>query len=122
VAPVIQHVSLECRPEDAGALLAFWAALGFAEVEPPPALRARSTWVQAPGGFQVHFLWTSEPVAPPGGHTAVVADDYDATIDALRAAGFAPEPREQHWGAPRAFVRGPGGHLVEVMAAPPGAG
>ena len=119
---MIQHVSLECRPEDAGDLLRFWRALGFDEVEPPESLRARSTWVQAPGGSQVHFLWTAEPVAPPGGHTAVVARDYDATLAALRGIGHEPEPRDEHWGAPRAFVRGPGGHLVEVMAAPPGEG
>ena len=90
---MIQHVSLECRPEDAGDLLRFWCALGFEEVEPPETLRARSTWVQARGGSQVHFLWTAEPVAPPGGHTAVVARDYDATLAALRGSGSWPMPR-----------------------------
>jgi hypothetical protein len=50
---------------------------------------------------------------------AVVADDYDATIARLRDAGYDVDPRGQHWGSPRAFVSAPGGHRVEVMAAPP---
>jgi catechol 2,3-dioxygenase-like lactoylglutathione lyase family enzyme len=53
---------------------------------------------------------------------AVVAADWDATLAALRADGFEPEPRAEHWGAPRAHVRSPGGHLVELMASPPPGG
>jgi len=45
--------------------------------------------------------------------------DYDATLDALRAAGHEVDPRKEHWGAPRAFVRSPARHRFEVMAAPP---
>ena len=30
-----------------------------------------------------------------------------------------PQPREEHWGSPRCFVRDPVGHVVEVMAFPP---
>jgi catechol 2,3-dioxygenase-like lactoylglutathione lyase family enzyme len=58
-------------------------------------------------------------VAPPAGHAAVVAPDYDEVLDALRRAGFDPEPRREHWGAPRCFVRDPAGHRVEIMSAPP---
>jgi len=50
---------------------------------------------------------------------AVVCPDHDATLDRLRAAGLAPQPRAEYWGAPRSFVRSPAGHRVEVMAAPP---
>src|SRR3954447_18563500 len=39
-------------------------------------------------------------------------------IDSM--VGHEVEPRTQHWDAPRAFVRAPGGHRVEIMAAPPG--
>jgi catechol 2,3-dioxygenase-like lactoylglutathione lyase family enzyme len=115
---VIQHVSLESRRADESALLRFWAALGFERVEPPPSLAARATWVQR-GPTQVHFLWADEPVVTPQGHVAVVAEDYEATLAALREAGHEPEPRAEHWGVPRSYVRSPGGHLIEVMAAPP---
>lgn len=117
---MIQHVALEVGRDVADADVAFWAALGFSEVEPPPTLRGTSRWVQAPGGTQVHLLLADAPVAPPEGHVAVVVAPYDDTLASLRRAGHAPEPRREHWGAPRAFVRTPSGHRVEVMAAPPG--
>jgi catechol 2,3-dioxygenase-like lactoylglutathione lyase family enzyme len=58
-------------------------------------------------------------VAAPGGHVAIVASAFDATLTRLDAAGHPPEPRTPHWGAPRAYVHSPSGHLVELMAAPP---
>ena len=70
-------------------------------------------------GTQIHLLFADEPVVPPQRHAAVVADDFDATFAALRDAGLEPEEHARHWGAPRAFARTPGGHLVEFMAAPP---
>jgi catechol 2,3-dioxygenase-like lactoylglutathione lyase family enzyme len=60
-----------------------------------------------------------DPVVLPAGHFAVVVDDYDRTLERLRAAGFDPESRDEHWGAARAFVRDPAGNRVELMAAPP---
>ena len=115
---MIQHVSLEVRPSDGDACVAFWALLGFEEVDPPGRLGDVSRWVQR-HGTQVHLLFTDGPVVPPQGHVAVVAEDHDATLERLRASGFAPDPREEHWGAARAFVRCPAGHRVEVMARPP---
>ena len=117
---MLQHVALETRRDDVEAALAFWALLGFEPIDVPPALRDRAVWVGS-GGTHIHLLLTDSPVAPPQGHAAVVVDDYDATIAALRAAGHAAEPRAEHWGAPRTFVRDPTGHRVEVTAvAPPG--
>lgn len=116
---MIHHVALEARRSDARALAAFFALLGFEPVEPPAALRERALWVQR-GPTQVHVLCTADAVVPPQGHVAVVAPDYGAAMERLRAAGFEPEQRGKHWGAARCFVRAPGGHRVEVMAAPPG--
>jgi hypothetical protein len=116
---VIQHVALETREADVGAEVAFWALLGFERVEAPGDLVKRSTWLQGAAGTQVHLLHAPDPVAPPEGHVAVVATDYEATVARLCDADAAPEPREEHWGAPRCFARSPGGHRVEVMAAPP---
>jgi catechol 2,3-dioxygenase-like lactoylglutathione lyase family enzyme len=115
---MLQHVANETRRDDVEAVLAFWALLGFEPVEPPPSLAGRTHWVQR-GATQIHLLLTPDPVVPRAGHTAVVAPDYDAALEALRAAGHPVDPRAEHWGAPRAFVTDPSGHVVEVMAAPP---
>ncbi len=118
---MIQHVALEIRTQDAEACVAFWAVLGFEQVVAPGALAQRSTWVQA-GPTQIHLLYADEPAVPPEGHVAVVVADHDATLAALRDAGFDPQPRTRYWGSPRAFVRSPAGHRVEVMAFAPGSG
>ena len=114
----LQHVSLEVAPRDVPAELDFWRLLGFAPVEPPGSLGERSAWVQR-GATQVHLLFDEAPVVPPSGHTAVVAEDFDGTLAALRGAGHEVQERARHWGGARAYTRTPAGHLVEVMAAPP---
>jgi catechol 2,3-dioxygenase-like lactoylglutathione lyase family enzyme len=115
---MIAHVALEVGEADVEACVRFWALLGFERVEAPAALARRSTWVQA-GATQIHLLYADDPVVPPEGHVAVVVDDHEATIAALREAGFDPEPRKEYWGSPRAFVRSPSGHRVEFMAFAP---
>jgi catechol 2,3-dioxygenase-like lactoylglutathione lyase family enzyme len=115
---VIQHVALEVTRAGAEAEAAFWTVLGFAPVEPPPSLRERARWLQA-GPTQVHLLYVEAPAPPRHGHVAVDAPEFAATSAALEAAGHAVDPRAEHWGVPRSYVRSPAGHLVEIMAAPP---
>jgi catechol 2,3-dioxygenase-like lactoylglutathione lyase family enzyme len=115
----IHHVALETRRVDVDAEVAFWRLLGFHRVEPPESLRERAVWVQREGR-QVHLMYADEPVAPPAGHTAIVAPDYAEVVERLAEAGVEIDERPRHWGTPRCFVRSPGGHRVEVMAAPPG--
>ncbi len=116
---MIQHVALEVGERDVEACVRFWALLGFARVHAPEALAGRSTWVQA-GATQIHLLYADAPTAPPEGHVAVIVDDFDATMQALREAGFEAQERTRYWGSPRAFVRSPSGHRVELMAFAPG--
>ena len=116
---MLQHVTLELRREQADECVAFWSLLGFQRVDPPPSLADRAAWMQS-GQVQVHLMWVDDPVALPSGHVAVVAEDYEGTLAALRQAGADPEPRTEHWGAPRSYVRDPAGNLVELMAWPPG--
>ena len=115
---MIQHVTLEIHPERVPDCVAFYALIGFLEVEPPPSLARRAAWVQS-GPTQIHLMHVDDPVTLPRGHVAVVADDYAMTAGRLREAGFEVEPRDEHWGAPRSYVRDPAGNLVELMASPP---
>jgi catechol 2,3-dioxygenase-like lactoylglutathione lyase family enzyme len=114
---VLQHVSLEVKEEDVRACVGFWERLGFSEITPPPTLR-RFTWVER-GGTHIHLIPTEQPAIPQSGHAAVVVEDFDAAVAALEEGGFSPEPTEQAWGVPRAFVIDPAGHRVELMASPP---
>jgi len=118
LAAMLQHVSLETRAADVEAELAFWTLLGFAPVPAPEGVRSGTEWVER-GGTQIHLLVTEDPVAAPEGHAAIVAEGYEGALARLRDAGFVPERRPELWGAPRAFVRSPGGHRIEVMSAPP---
>ena len=113
-------MTLEVSPEFVEPCLHFYALLGFERRPPPPSLAGRAEWLER-AGTQVHVMPREGP-APAGGvgHFAVVVAPWEETLSALRAAGHEPEPRQPHWGAPRAYVRDPAGQLVELMAAPPG--
>jgi catechol 2,3-dioxygenase-like lactoylglutathione lyase family enzyme len=114
---MLQHVSIEVRPDQVDACVAFWALLGFEQVEPPESLR-QFTWVER-AGTQIHLMPFDDPVTTARGHAAVVVEDYDAALGRLREHGFETRDGSVAWGAPRSFVRDPAGNHVEVMSAPP---
>jgi catechol 2,3-dioxygenase-like lactoylglutathione lyase family enzyme len=117
---VLHHVGIELSPADVEAAAGFFELLGFSRVETPPTL-SEYTWLEC-NGTQVHLMPEHAPTVPSPGHLAVVVPAFDSTIARLRERGFEPEPRREHWGVPRALVTAPGGHRVELMAAPPPAG
>ena len=114
---MLHHVGIEVAPAEVEAAAGFFELIGFERVEPPAAL-ARFTWLEREG-TQIHLMPEDEPTIPSPGHIALVAPDFGATVARLRGAGFAVEPRGEHWGQPRALAIAPGGHRVELMAAPP---
>jgi catechol 2,3-dioxygenase-like lactoylglutathione lyase family enzyme len=115
---MLQHVTFEIGSGDVEATVGMWALLGFERMEPPPLLRDRFVWV-ARGTSQIHLQPHEHPTVTDQGHAAVVVDDYEGTLAALRAAGFDPRPGLDAWDAPRASLRDPAGNLVEVMSAAP---
>jgi hypothetical protein len=114
---VLHHVGIEVVPAEIEATAVFFELLGFARVEPPEALR-KYTWLEREG-TQVHLMPEEEPTVPSPGHLAVVVPDFEAAVEQLREGGFKLEAKGEHWGAPRALAIAPGGHRVELMAAPP---
>jgi catechol 2,3-dioxygenase-like lactoylglutathione lyase family enzyme len=115
---MLHHVGIEIAPAEIERAAELFELLDFERVEPPPTL-ARYTWLER-GGTQIHLMPTESPVAAPEGHLAVIAPEFELTVERLRKAGFEVEPKRAHWGAPRALAHGPSGHRVELMAAPPG--
>jgi catechol 2,3-dioxygenase-like lactoylglutathione lyase family enzyme len=118
---MLQHVAHETRRADAGAVVAFWALLGFEQVTPPGELAERFTWVER-AGTQIHLMPFEAPNTTVNGHAAVVVEDYEGTLEALRERGFELRPGSNAWGAPRTFTRDPAGNHVELMSAPPPTG
>jgi catechol 2,3-dioxygenase-like lactoylglutathione lyase family enzyme len=114
---VLQHVSVEVRPGQIEECVKFWALLGFEQVTPPPSL-TRFTWVER-AGTQIHLMPFDDPVTTVRGHAAVVVEDFDATIERLRDAGYETREGSNAWNAPRVFVRDPAGNHIELMSAPP---
>lgn len=114
---MLHHVGIEVAPADIEAAADFFELIGFSRVEPPEPLR-RYTWLEREG-TQVHLMPEDDPTVPSPGHLAVVAPDFDVTVARLREHGFEVEPKGEHWGQPRVVAITPGGHRVELMAAPP---
>jgi catechol 2,3-dioxygenase-like lactoylglutathione lyase family enzyme len=116
---MLHHVTREIPGRQIDRCVEFYRLLGFDEVPTPDSIGEGVRWLEASGGTQVHLMPADEPRPPDGGHLAVVAADYEATLTRLRAAGHDVEERVAHWGAPRSMTRDPAGHGVEVMAFPP---
>ncbi len=118
---MLQHVGIELPSADVDRAVEFFTLLGFARVEPPPALRDGFTWLER-DGTQIHLMHEEQPTVPPRAHLAVVVPDFETTLARLHEHGFETWPGREHWGAPRAHAVAPGGHRVELMAAPPSSG
>jgi hypothetical protein len=115
---VLHHVSLEVHPDEVEACVSGWELLGFTKVEAPEELGGYVTWLERQG-TQIHLIHSEQPTVPILGHPAVVVENFDSTFAALEKAGLEPERHAELWGEPRGFVVIPGGHRVELMAAPP---
>lgn len=116
---MLHHVTLEVGPADIEADRRFWTLAGFEPVPVPEALGEGYSWFEREG-TQIHLLETDDPVIPSRGHVAVVAPDFERILDGLAAAGFEAEERRALWGERRAKAKSPSGHVIELMAAPPG--
>lgn len=115
---MLHHIGIELQEGDVDRVVEFFELLGFARVEPPPALAEGFTWLEREG-TQIHLMHEEHPTVPGRGHMALVVSDLDAALGRLRERGFETRPGREHWGAPRAHAIAPGGHRVELMAAPP---
>jgi catechol 2,3-dioxygenase-like lactoylglutathione lyase family enzyme len=95
----------------------FYGVLGFRPVPVPAGIAGRALWLER-GGTQIHLM-PRDDAQVQSGHVGVVVERYEGTIEQLRAEGHEIDPRTAHWGSPRAYVRDPAGHLVELMAFAP---
>jgi hypothetical protein len=115
---VLHHVSLEVPPGEAGRLGEVLTLIGFEPVAAPEVLGDSVLWFSR-AGTQVHLIVTDGATAPVLGHAAFAVDDFEATVAGLRDGGFEFEESRELWGERRGFLLAPGGHRMELMAAPP---
>ena len=115
---MLHHVSIEIEPAQMERATEFWVLLGFTALEPPAALRGASVWLDRKG-TQIHLIAAKEPTVPRRGHLAIVPPDFGLAVAALGEHGFEVRGKRELWGSPRALAIAPGGHRVELMAAPP---
>jgi catechol 2,3-dioxygenase-like lactoylglutathione lyase family enzyme len=111
---MIQHVTREIRPSELERCVSFYERLGFRLVDPPAGVAGRATWLER-RATQIHLM-PVDGASAQSGHVAVVVEGYEQTLAQLRREGYEIEPRREHWGSPRAYVRDPAGNLVELMA------
>ncbi len=116
--PSLHHATLETAAADVERSLEFWDLLGFRRVEAPAEVAGYVYWAERDGS-QIHLIVVPEPTVPSLGHVAVITPELHAVMSALGAAGFGVELTRELWGEPRAITTAPGGHRVELMAAPP---
>jgi len=118
---MLHHVTLEVSAGGAERFALLLGAIGFAEVDPPAALRDGHRWFER-AGTQVHLAVVAAPVAPPVGHAAIVAAPLDPVLGRLAELGFEAQERRRHWGSRRVVIAAPDGHRVELLEAPPDTG
>lgn len=111
---MLQHVTHPVPPSKLEDCLDFYRLLGFEPVPVPEGIAGRARWLQH-GAGQIHLM-LDDHAGPRPGHVGLIVEDYEQTIAALRRRGHEIEPRQPHWGSPRAYVHDPAGNLVEIMA------
>jgi catechol 2,3-dioxygenase-like lactoylglutathione lyase family enzyme len=112
----LQHVSVQVPPEQLEACVQFYE--GLLGMTPVPNL-AGIAWFQVSGdGDQLHLL-EGAGAASSSAHMAFQIVPLEPMLAALRAAGHAPRPGSNLWGAERWFVRDPAGNLIELFETPP---
>jgi catechol 2,3-dioxygenase-like lactoylglutathione lyase family enzyme len=120
------HVAI-CVADVEPALAFYGGALGLEEIPRPAEIEIGGAWYRV-GPTELH-VFHSEGYRPARSasfppHLALRTEDFDATVERMRAAGveFDFGPGKGPDGIARAIVRDPTGNVVEITDAALGAG
>jgi len=113
---VIHHVQVAAPPGSEPAARAFWAdALGFEEIDKPPALVSRGgCWFRG-HGIEIH-VGVEQGFRPARkAHAGLLVKDLDAWADRLAAAGHDVTWDEGFPGMRRFYTADPFGNRLELL-------
>jgi glyoxylase I family protein len=110
----VHHVSINVGDVDA-ALRFYCGTLGLEQRTDRPDFGFGGAWLDA-GGQQVHLIEGTTP-ADHGQHFALLVEDLDGTVAALRAGGVEVSGPRPVGTSRQAFVSDPSGNLVELHEA-----
>ncbi len=110
----IEHVHITA-PEELQKEVADWyrVCLGLEEIEKPAGTKDSGAWFGA-GSQEIH-LSIDEHNPPKTAHFALVVDDFEPVVDALREQGCHVEQASPIPGRHRFYTRDPAGNRVEVV-------
>ncbi len=114
----INHVGIPTA--DRAASIAFFHGLLGLEVIPHQIDGNNLVWTRALDGGMVHLIEPpSGDVADSRSHVALQVDDFDAALEAVKAAGIelTSGPGERHNGQRYFFVDDPDGNRIEIANA-----
>src|SRR5260221_5000334 len=113
----LHHVNVTVPPELEAATKEFYGSvLGLQQVPKPSAARQSGAWYQI-GNNQLHLsVEKAADGASNSRHVCFSVSDLAAAEQKFRAAGveIVPDPRPVP-GAPRFYVRDPGGNQLEIV-------
>lgn len=111
----LEHVTITAPEELEADVVDFYErGVGLTRLEKPPGTTPGGAWFEA-GGQQLHVM--IDPHNPPkNAHFCLTVDDFEAFVDALRAARCHIEQAPARPGRKRCFTRDPAGNSVEIVS------
>ena len=112
----LHHVNVVVPPGCTGAVVEFYELLGLTRVaKPAEGVAATGAWFDFPGGAQQLHVSERDAQVNAEQHFAIVVDDLDRLVTALRDDGHPFERKPDVLGARRGNTADPCGNTVELM-------
>ena len=114
----LHHVNVVVPPGCTDDVVEFYELLGLSRItKPAEGVSQTGAWFAFPGSDQQLHVSEREGDRNPDQHFAVVLDDLDAVIRALRDAGHPFDRKPDLLGARRGVTADPAGNAVELLEA-----
>ena len=113
----LHHVNIVVRPGETELLVDFYTeVLGLSRVDKPTdGTTPGGAWFDIDAAHQLHISERVDAVMHDDMHFGLVADDFDAMLARLAAAGAPWRPQADLFGGRRGSTRDPLGNRIELL-------